>query len=864
MIRYALDLQLALCGEIHLTTANAYSTLGDLKRNTGDYYQALKLFRKVEEILKKLRPDPNHIDFGSVYGNIGLTYSQIGDFASSNDYLLKALSLFREKLQENHQFLLTAYAAIGDNYKELNNCKQAVDYYREIKTALKKDTLSLAYASYLIGMGFCKGKTGNLREEINYHERALYVTEEIAVDNNIYSSTIYENLVVAYSNIGNYKKALEYAFILVDYYKEQEQFLNRARIFNKIGYVYDEQKNHEEAKKWYNKAIHDLQMDNREIENIPYPREYQYAYWNRMVTLLSQYRITGNIQYLKECYEDVLKLVQQLDHLRSKYDGVSSKQFLNQENKVVYDRAICTALELYKLDQEKDFQIDAFTFSEKSKAYLLLEALKETDITAKTDIFSALKTIKQGINFYQKKIDEEVFKDTLADQKEILKWKSLLFDEKKKEEQLLARLDTTNYQAYFQELSNITTIKVQEIQQQLLSENQALIEYFLGDSTLFIFLIRKNDFLVYTQERTSNEYLEKQVKQMLENLSKADQISTEHFPKNRQYAEAAHQLYQQLIEPLEKDLEDIERLIIVPDDVLGRVPFDALLKTMPDDPNEYSSLSYLLRDYQISYAYSATLLQEMCNKQVQPKRTLLAVAPHTISEQDGLEPLQFSVESVENISKIVRGVALMKGDDARLKNFLAVVEQYGILHIATHARLDDRGGDYAYLTFTTDNDSVAYKLYIRDLYNLSLNAQMVVLSACQTADGTLQKGEGILSLARGFAYAGAKSIVPTLWQVDDKATTDLMKLFYEELRKGKTKDAALQTAKLKYLQEIAESSRKVAPYYWAAFVPIGDMEAIFPESSNLTYFGWVFGLLLLVCLLILLLRSRKKENTVNT
>ncbi len=138
-------------------------------------------------------------------------------------------------------------------------------------------------------------------------------------------------------------------------------------------------------------------------------------------------------------------------------------------------------------------------------------------------------------------------------------------------------------------------------------------------------------------------------------------------------------------------------------------------------------------------------------------------------------------------------------------------------------------GDYSYLAFAEVKDSIENELlYVRDLYNLQLNADLVVLSACETAQGELQRGEGIISLARAFAYAGAKSIVTTLWVVDDAASKDLMKEFYLQLRKGKakknTKDAALQAAKLK-LVDGKDAVRK-HPFFWAGFIAVGDMSAI--------------------------------------
>jgi len=175
-----------------------------------------------------------------------------------------------------------------------------------------------------------------------------------------------------------------------------------------------------------------------------------------------------------------------------------------------------------------------------------------------------------------------------------------------------------------------------------------------------------------------------------------------------------------------------------------------------------------------------------------------------------------------------------------LQNFLSDANQYRILHLATHGKADDRVGDYCFLAFTKTSNSLENLLYVRDLYNMRLHAEMVVLSACETGLGELQQGEGILSLSRGFVYAGTKSIVGTLWSVNDRPTQEIMTFFYSNLKQGMEKDKALRQAKLSYL----ESSSPSAPFNWAAFTAIGDMRAI--ENNSWSWWYSVFGGLMLL------------------
>jgi CHAT domain-containing protein len=164
---------------------------------------------------------------------------------------------------------------------------------------------------------------------------------------------------------------------------------------------------------------------------------------------------------------------------------------------------------------------------------------------------------------------------------------------------------------------------------------------------------------------------------------------------------------------------------------------------------------------------------------------------------------------------------IVAGRAATEEKFCSVADRYRIIHLSTHGKADNRVGDYAFIAFAEVPDSLENELlFVRELYNLSLNADLVVLSACETGTGKLQRGEGIISVARAFAYAGAKSIVTSLWEVNDQSTAELTRYFYRELRMGADKDEALRKARLRYIREA--SVRQAHPFFWAAFQCVGD------------------------------------------
>ncbi len=386
------------------------------------------------------------------------------------------------------------------------------------------------------------------------------------------------------------------------------------------------------------------------------------------------------------------------------------------------------------------------------------------------------------------------------------------------------------------------------MQSDLLQPDQTLLEYFVGDSSIFVFVIGQEKYEV--KEIKKDFPLESWVDTLRFSLGENHSSSVE------AYGHVAHELYEKLIAPVDSILS--EKVIIVPDGVLGYVPFEALLSSQVKDLADFKSYPYLIKDKQISYCYSATLLREMMEKQHkrQPAGSLVAFAPFyegSYAKLDSTMSLTFDTLTNGRDTLIFKDIVTRKdfnklpdsgeevkaaslfwdGDyflntDATEDRFNEVAGNYRIVHLSTHGVVDSRSGDYSYLAFAEQKDSLENEfLYIRDLYNLQLNADMVVLSACETGIGELQRGEGIISLARGFTYAGAKSIITSLWSVSDEHTKDLMLNFYKYLKMGFSKDEALRKAKLTLIENLSpEDGMYAHPYFWSGFIGIGDMRPL--------------------------------------
>ena len=544
-----------------------------------------------------------------------------------------------------------------------------------------------------------------------------------------------------------------------------------------------------------------------------------------------------------------------IDTIRKDYFAEESKYSLAEEALPIYEQAIETAI------TAKEFEL-AFEFAEKGKAIILLEATH--DRKAKISLPDSLTTkeyaLKKDIAFYKKQIFDEKQK-AKQDSTRMQDYETRLF-EKQRQHEDLKRYLKANFTNYYRSKYDIKTVSVKEIQQNLLQQNifqqltqesKALIEYFVGDSIIYTFTITDKDIFVDKTKKTSD--FEQQIYDFRKILSQENQKTT-----SQNYAtfhQLAFQLYQNLLEKPLQHLPETQNLILIPDAALLYIPLGILTKEMPKpiyiENKEYDFDLFVNSRYTISYNYSATLLfkekQFNKNKKQNYIHNLLAFAPINFpiltnikNEQSQLDTLKFSKNEVLFIDSLFDGKAYI-GATSNKKQFLSEAEKAKIIHISSHAIVNDSLPMQSEIAFA---DSM---LHIHEIYNLPLSAELSVLSACQTASGKIVRGEGIMSLARGFMYAGCPSVVSSLWSVNDKATTDLMKAFYANLKAGQAKDKALQNAQQIVMQQ------KANPYYWAAFVQIGDTKAVY--SSNKLFYIAIFGFLTLLMSIFAFAKKRK-------
>jgi len=309
---------------------------------------------------------------------------------------------------------------------------------------------------------------------------------------------------------------------------------------------------------------------------------------------------------------------------------------------------------------------------------------------------------------------------------------------------------------------------------------------------------------------------------------------------DRALASEAHALYRELVAPVAARFADRERLWIVPDGILFELPFELLLTEPAGERPDWQDARYLAREVSIGYAPSATLLLQLRDQgAAAATATVLALADpdfeslsSRVGTDDVLPPLPQSRREIEMLQRLRRdetiGLVGAEATETALRRRLES-DRPSIVHLATHGLVDREEPTLTSVALARDRTGTddGY-LYTLEIMALPLDTELVVLSACDTGRGKLERGEGTVGLTRAFLAAGARRVVASLWPVADASTGRLMARFYEELlRRGRPVDQALNRARATLWSE-----RETAhPYYWAPFVLMGS-DASVPDSAR--------------------------------
>ena len=509
-------------------------------------------------------------------------------------------------------------------------------------------------------------------------------------------------------------------------------------------------------------------------------QEYQSKYATKINRFLDKYSQLEYFYELANAYEETGDIKRAINYYQEAIEIVENQRstiYTEKQRISYFERKFDMYSTLISLLIKTGKVEEAFEYVERSKSRALV------DILGQSEIVFAEKTDKKT---YDEIILTQLELDTLLAETSISPSQNEIISRKIERS---IKVEPKESQFEIASLANVTTVTSQEALK-MSTGNFDIIEYFLTDKNLFIFIISKGEIRVVSLSISRDEI----DRLLLDFRAKV-------VARNKNTNLSAKALYYLLIDPVKQFLSS-SKICIIPHSILHYIPFQAL----------YDGNNYLIQQHQVFYAPSVTVLRFCLQKRSQSKQSLLALGPPPFDDES--LQLKFAESESYLVSTNFEQNLLLLRDQANESNFRKYAGEYDIVHIATHGYFSKDAPMRSYLLLLGDQDNDG-KLSAYELFGIKLNAYLVTLSACQTAVSRVSRGDEMLGLVRGLVYAGTPSIVASLWNVDDASTAELMNEFYSNLT-TMDKAEALQYAQIKIMKE------KKSPFFWAPFVLIGD------------------------------------------
>lgn len=810
------------------------------------YPQAEKALMASQKLMEdKLSPLPSL--YGTVLNLLGAVYRGTGDYEKALQNSLNAVR-FHENTPSSGQRLTFAYNNLGTAYfnRADYNKAEEVLLLAEINAQKgeKPDYRSLSNIYNNLMLALTRKKQYERALAYGQQRQKLLTDEQVQLSAGSMAN-FYNNLALVFLEMNQQTIAKDY---LLKAYKLDT---GRSQTISNLGYYYLRSAQTDSARSYLKRAI--AKPGDSRIRDLP--KLYRYlgeatvalghheeglTHFNTAISLLAEDFSTSSLYAvpslasvklkrelllvlynkgkqmevtgapLKNINETLLSATALTDSLYQDYLAEGSRLFLRSEAMPLYETTIRSLIAAYDATKDQSLLPQLFEVFEKGKSSLLtdLMSVKNANLLGgvPAELIEKESTLQIDIAFYE----SELYK---ARQKEDSTKASLYKGYRLEKTNELDRLKENfrdNYPKYYQARHAQDKLHLNEVQEKLKDSGELLVEYFVGERAVYAMAISADEVVVKEIPEPLTA-LRSETIRYLSTINDPTLLQTDSKLAFQRLSHQGQQLYEKLITPLFTELtKSLEALYIVPDGFLNYLPFEALITDKKSDNLDFIGLPYLIRKHPVRYSYSASLPQTVYAKKLGRSR-VLAMAPFSDTN------LPDSGDEIAEIDKHF-SASLLPGITGTKAEFRNQANDFEVLHLATHGTIDTDNPGQSYLSFAAD--STDGRLYVYELENMDLSARLAILSACETGTGNFVAGEGVMSLARGFTYAGVPSILMSLWKVDDHSGTDLISGFYEGLSAESNKALALQTAKLNYLDNADQLHAH--PYFWSQFVLVGD------------------------------------------
>ena len=742
----------------------------------------------------------------SVHSQLAYVYDLQNDCAQSLQHAKAALTLGQE-LKSRYVGRYTgnvggAYACLGDMTEAITYYNQALEMSADPQNPDSSSVVSLL-------TNIAEVNVSHYAEASPMLERALTVARSIT--NPTMEMRVLLGLGALYQQNGDHPRALERTKAALKIAQQTGMAVPEGNSWNLLGRIHFTMSDVALATEAHRRAL-----DIGERTNTPQ------VVWNALAGLAAVFEKQGKVEQAAQHYQQA---IEKIEDVRSRI-GISEDRASFLADKVeIYEKLIGLLVASKR-------NVEAFHYVERARARAFLDLLAE----ARVDVESAAPDLTNRRQKLQQRISQ-LTTDLIKERSQ---------ETSKQNKTKIAELENGLGQAdteladWLRELRRrnprYAALKYPEpielaAAQQMLDDQTILLSYSLAEPQSFLFALTRNDFQV--KRLPSEATLRESIRKLLTT------ITDKNNPAPVEYRRQAARLSQQLLQPVSSMLAGKKGLVIIADGALQRLPFETLFLPGTPAQGDLRKLPYLIRRFAISYAPSASVLAELQKEQhTSAGRKFIAFGDPVYEQRSegvivstvrsagatlNFRPLAHSREEIDGIANLFAAGErdLFFGEEANEENVKAPqrLSHYRMVHFSTHGYINERKPRFSGLVLSLPGKSQTATedglLSAYEIFNLKLNADLVVLSACETGLGKEIKGEGLMSLMRAFMYAGTPSVVVSLWNVNDESAADLMIRFYRNLKTGMSKSEALRQAQLETIRDNG------FPFFWAPFVLVG-------------------------------------------
>lgn len=832
--------------------------LADLYYRRGYYLVSANRFESGLKNYRQARAWARHpATLGKIHNATGTLYSRMARFDAARQHLLTAIDLRKQAYDEYSDPVAMSMANLG--VVELNDGNMAIaDSLQRKALEIRKSIPGLSRAKIgkvLVNLGDVYMENGAAETALGHYDAALgYFDEENARE--------IPSLAQLYQSIGDALIATGADAKAYGYFRAAQRLLDRSlgkrhrtrgQLFVSMADGHMAREKYDSALAYYHHGLLQFMPDYDDPDPLhqPEPALFEQEPW--VFVALAGKADAFSRMAPREDFEQIPAVhasrhfrlaFDYADHVRQQYVDVNAKAFFSEFSYPTFE----SALRMH-FDTEGELREQVFPLMERSKTNAVLEAfvaLQSKGIASLPDeVFFEGQGLQRHLAAQQRKAIRD---SSAAVRAALLEAHQALQDFR----QGLAR----QHPSYYALSTQLPIPDTADLQELLPHPDAMLVEYFWGDSSIFVLSATQRGYALHAVADVPG--VQTQVRGLRQAISRSP-VGIDGRESYKALTAPAHGLYQQLLAPAVRHHfppgELPTQLRVVPDGPLSFLPFECLLTAAPAGDYSYLTLPYLVHSTALSYGHSvANLLASQRMRRRRPLPGVLALAP----ERSDMSPLPNAAAEVRQAVAALGGKALF-GAEANASN-LRSQGHYSVLHLAAHARSDDRNplesGIYLFPEDSTDG-----RLHAWQLYDAALHTDLVILSACQTGTGQARRGEGVMSMARGFRIAGCPSVIMSLWLVPDASAAELMAHLYAHLSDGRALDAAFQAARQDYL--VSVDNIKAHPYFWATSVLVGNPDTVLGTAHPAFWLLIVLGFLLgggLICFGLAFFHTRGRNN----